>query len=105
VSEAKLIAAFGYGALLDRRSETMGNYYAKDQRTRWEKLKARIFPVRHLFGPDSGQYITSHTIAVLDWRDRLRVLVSGRVHVHMRTETNVLVTKCDSVSVVYVEAP
>jgi hypothetical protein len=105
VSEAKLIAAFGYGALLDRRGETMGNYYAIDQRTRWEKLKSRLFPVRSLPIPESGEHLMSHTIVVMDWADRLRVLIGGRVHILVQTETDVRVIDCVSKSVVYVEAP
>jgi hypothetical protein len=33
------------------------------------------------------------------------VLVSGRVHVHVQTETDVRVKKCESRSVFYVESP
>lgn len=43
-------------------------------------------------------YMMTAVVAHLDWRDRLRVLVSGRVGVETLTRTDVLVQKCRSVS-------
>lgn len=85
-------------------------YAAPDQRSRWQRLKTRLFPARRVPIPEdlegwAPSYIETHVVSVLDWKDRLRALVSGRIHVQTRTKTDVVVSKMAADSVIYVEAP
>lgn len=41
-------------------------------------------------------YLITRTVATIDWRDRLRLLVSGRLEVEVATQTDVLVRKSRS---------
>lgn len=50
-------------------------------------------------------YLATHTIVVFDWKDRLRILVSGKVKVDTYTKTDVIVRKSLSTSVAYVLPP
>jgi hypothetical protein len=61
---------------------------------------------RHLSeqGYCEGALVTD-TFAHLDWKDRLRLLVSGRLMVHVRTQTDVMVRKSMSQSAVRVLPP
>ena len=47
----------------------------------------------------------TEVVASLGWRDRLRVLVSGKVHVSTSTRTDVNVSKVHSETAVWVDAP
>jgi hypothetical protein len=50
-------------------------------------------------------YLSTETTIFLDWKDRLRVLVSGRLHSSMKTQTDVFVEKAISRSSVRVLPP
>lgn len=50
-------------------------------------------------------YLRIEIIAVLDWRERLRALVSGKLQISVATKTDLPVEKAISRSVVYVLAP
>ena len=49
--------------------------------------------------------MTTHTTIVLDWKDRLRLLVSGRLMCSMSQKTDVMVNTCVSRSQVSVMRP
>lgn len=89
---------------------TGGAFYAPDTRTLWQRLLSRLFPSRprpHLedeVGMAPG-YIRTEIVVHLDWLDRLRVLVGGKVHVSTSMRTDVNVIKVYSESAVWVEAP
>lgn len=90
--------------------KTGGAFYAADKRTYWQRLVARLFPVRRMrnFGDLDGfapSYMSTFIRARIDWRDRLRLLVSGRLHIEVQTKTDVAVSKMVSQSVVYVLPP
>jgi hypothetical protein len=75
---------------------TVSHGYAPDPRAAWKRwLQQHLFPQSHLepggedgnpvFAP--GEAITGCHVT-LDWKDRLRVLVSGRFNVEMRLRTD-----------------
>lgn len=76
--------------------------------TIWNRLgfgtcSARIEDEDH---PDLAKaYISSDTYAHFDWKDRLRILVSGKVMVSLATKTSVMVEKAISASKVSVLPP
>lgn len=90
------------------------NYQAEcDTPPRWKRVMRSIFPARFLdvdysIPPEPGfvpgEFMTGVTL-VFDWRDRLRLLVSGGVAVEVRTATDVIVDKAKSRSTFYVLAP
>lgn len=89
---------------------TGGDFYAPDTRNWWQRLLSRMFPARSVPIPEdlegwAPSYMQTHVVATLDWRDRLRVLVSGKVHIQTNTKTDVPVGKMHSDSAVWVEAP
>jgi hypothetical protein len=108
-----LIDLFG----LWRRSERTamnqnqgGAFYAPDTRNWWQRLLSRMFPARSVPIPEdldgwAPSYMQTHVVATLDWRDRLRVLVSGKVHIQTNTKTDVPVGRMHSDSAVWAEAP
>ncbi len=79
--------------------------------TFWQKLSFKLFPARRIDRPpeeESGYttgYMMTDATIVMDWIDRLRVLVSGKVMVETYTKTDVLVVKAYSKSVAYVLPP
>lgn len=87
-----------------------GNFYAPDGRTRWQRLLSRMFPTKAApymedvdgFAPGCMRTVV---VAHLDWRDRIRTLISGKVVVVTNSRTDVTVNKAQSESVVWVEAP
>ncbi len=87
-----------------------GAFYAPDTRNWWQRALSRLFPAQprpqleDVDGMAPG-YLSTEVTAYLDWADRLRVLVSGKVHVSTSTRTDVNVTKVHSESAVWVEAP
>lgn len=90
--------------------EQASAFYAKDTRPFWRRWIAQLFPSKAVPIPDglegfAPSYMVTHVVSVLDWRDRLRVLVSGRIHVEIKTKTDVVVSEMHSESVLYVEAP
>jgi hypothetical protein len=85
-------------------------YVTADDRTLLERFVDRLFPARHLDIPEdlegfAPSYMVTGVFARLDWQDRLRLLVSGKLHVEIRTKTDVIVSKMVSQSVVYVLPP
>ncbi len=89
---------------------TNNAYYALDTRTRWQRLLSRLFPARGVPSPDdlegwAPSYLRTRVDGILDWKDRLRVLVSGRICVNVLTKTDVPVGRMFSESSIHVEAP
>jgi hypothetical protein len=75
-----------------------------------QRLLWRLFPTRSVPIPEdtdgfAPSYIMTRVISNLDWKDRLRVLLSGRLAVETQTKTDVVVSKMVSQSVVYVLPP
>lgn len=63
-------------------------YLSPQQRPLLQRLLRRLFPAAALpMLEDEPGSVTTETSACLDWRDRLRVLVSGRVHLSTRAYT------------------
>jgi len=72
-----------------------------DPRTLFHRLRSRLFPRRHLPAPEDTEgfapsYLVTSCVCQLDWADRLRVLVSGRLHVEIQTKTDVIVRRTQS---------
>lgn len=70
----------------------------------------RLFPARPIMPPrDSDDFargwITLRTITYFSWKDRLRLLVSGRTELIAYTQTNVYVERAVSTSVQSVLPP
>lgn len=87
-----------------------GAYYAADTRPLWQRLLSRLFPTGRVEIPEdlegwAPSYMQTHTVCMLDWRDRLRVLVSGKLHVQTNTKTDVSVGRSQSWGAVWVEPP
>jgi hypothetical protein len=65
-----------------------------------EQLRRKLFPVpwrKELPGEETRTYLTTSNTVHLDWKDRLRVLVCGRVHTEIVTFTDVEVKQASSV--------
>lgn len=69
-------------------------FYAPDPRAGWKRLLTRLWPRQRFETPESIDgfapgYSVVQTVVHVSWRDRLRVLVSGRcdVEAHVYTET------------------
>jgi hypothetical protein len=87
-----------------------GAFYAPDTRNWFQRLLARTFPAKLAPRLEDKEgwapgYMITEVVASLDWRDRLRVLVSGKVHVSTSTRTDVNVSKVHSETAVWVDAP
>jgi hypothetical protein len=85
-------------------------FVAADQRPWLQRLVERLFPGKWNEPPEdlegfAPSYMVTEVVAVLDWKDRLRVLVSGKLNVSTQTKTDVVVNKMDSKSAVYVLSP
>ncbi len=70
----------------------------------------KLFPTRGLPVPDNTEgfadsYMRTHVVINLDWADRVRILVSGNMHVHTATKTDVPVSRMSSESAVWVDPP
>jgi hypothetical protein len=61
-------------------------------------------PVQRIEG-DKRTYLTTVAVVHVDWRDRLRLLVSGRFRMELLTYTDVEVQSATSVPTFSVEAP
>lgn len=90
----------------------MNNYafVAADTRGPIQRLVERFFPGRWNEPPEdlegfAPSYMVTEVVTVLDWKDRLRVLVSGKLKVSTQTKTDVIVRKMASQSAVYVLSP
>lgn len=64
---------------------------APDPRTRFQKLRDKLFPSQHCFAPEAPtefkDCIHGHAVTKLSWADRLRVLLTGVVVTSWRTVT------------------
>ena len=85
-------------------------YVAANNLSRVQRFLIWLFPARYLAIPEDTEgfapsYMVTQVITHLDWKDRLRVLVSGVVHCETRTKTDVIVNKMVSESIVYVMPP
>lgn len=86
------------------------NAYLPDSRPLWQRFLWRLFPTRTLPIPENldgwaPSYMMTTTVVCLDWLDRLRMLVSGRLEVTVRTKTNVIVQRMLSDSAAFVLPP
>lgn len=74
--------------------------------TRRQRLLAWLFPqpappqMREMEGY-APSYCETHVIAHFNWKDRLRILLGGRVHVVTRSKTDVSIEKMASASVAW----
>lgn len=89
---------------------TASDCYGLQPLTFWQRVANRFFPQRHEPAPEdlegfAPSYMVTDVYAVLDWKDRLRVLVSGRLRIETRTKTDVIVGRSESTSVVNVLPP
>ena len=96
--------------MMNDQTPTDGAFFAVDIRPWWHRLLVRMFPAASLAIPEdlegwAPSYMQTHVVVCLDWRDRLRVLVSGRLHVQTNTKTDVHVERMASTSAVWVEPP
>lgn len=67
------------------------HFESADPRTRWQKIKNRLFPAKHCFAPDAPSEfkdcIHGHAVTRFTWADRFRVLLTGIVVTRWRTVT------------------
>lgn len=91
------------------KKQTFGFYKPPTLR---ERIKYRLFPSRSLPVPQPGDlkwgikgYLVTNTTVHLDWVDRIRTLISGRLRVNTITHTDVLVSETLSQTVTYVLPP
>jgi hypothetical protein len=70
-----------------------------------QRLLERLFPTppRPEIENDPRTFITTTIYTRVDWKDRVRTLLTGRIRIHVRTYTDVLVHEAESVSVFSVE--
>lgn len=85
-------------------------YYAIQKLSRWQRLIRKLFPVQYLMPldeppPDMMGETQTFFVMFVDWRDRLRLLVSGRIWVEVRSATERDPGQVTSRSVFYVMAP
>jgi hypothetical protein len=94
---------------VDIKRESIG-YYATSRPTIWQRLgfgecsAPRPEEEEHLEG-FAASWLMTDTRIRLDWKDRLRVLLSGNLMVSCATKTDHPVGKCFSRSAVSVMAP
>jgi hypothetical protein len=69
----------------------LGCYFAPDPRTRFQKIRDRLFPEKYCSAPDAPSEfkdcILGQAVTKLSWADRLRVLITGVVVTNWRTVT------------------
>lgn len=85
-------------------------FYAEPTpKTLLQRATDRLFPTKWLQVSDVEGFAPGNMRTdirnVLDWRDRLRVLVSGTLMCEIRTVTNVHIERAQSVAVCYVAKP
>ena len=84
---------------------------ARSPRSFSDRLWSRLgFGMCHVPAPEDTEgfapsYIVTGVISQLDWRDRIRALVSGKIMVETHTKTDVIVGKMESVSRISVLPP
>lgn len=82
---------------MENATEVAQTFCQEFRPTIWHRLgfgHAGVAP----WNDDDGtaHYIVTDTVAVFDWLDRLRILLTGRVHVATRTRTEVPVGKAET---------
>lgn len=95
---------------LPEETKAAVGYYAADNRPLWKRWLSRLFPQQYLPIPEdlegfAASYMVTGVVAHLDWKDRLRVLVSGNLRVEIQTKTDVIVTTMVSTSLMSVLPP
>ena len=83
---------------------------AKEYIPTWrERVLARLYPYTPCpdieLTDDFKSYLTTEVRIQMDWKDRLRVLVSGAISVTTKTATNIAVERARSISRVNVMVP
>ncbi len=68
-------------------SEQIIGYAQEFKPTIWHRLGFGHAGIAPWNDDDDAHYIVNDTVVVFDWRDRLRILVTGRIHVTARTRT------------------
>jgi hypothetical protein len=76
----------------------------------YRRLLDRLFPQQRLPIPEDTEgfapsYLVTGCVCQFDWKDRLRILVSGRIRVEIQTKTDVIVRRTQSQSTVNVLPP
>lgn len=83
----------------------------RDRRNWLQRKVARLFPPnmdkwpRTMGSPATPHGITTDTLVVLDLRDRLRLLLGGRLRVEVITMMDVKATNTHSVSALSIQPP
>lgn len=86
-------------------------FFQEYRPTRLDRLWSRLgFGDRYLAPPEdsdrwANSYITNVVTTRLDWRDRLRVLISGKVRIRSFIKTDVYVGRSEAESVFGVLPP
>lgn len=73
-----------------------------------KRIAARLFPARTIAIPEDPEepcYLVQHVVVDLDWLDRMRVLISGRLRVEIYTKTGAPIRTHESTAAAWVEAP
>jgi len=86
------------------------SFYKEERPTIWQRLGFGSCGTPNMDDLEDAKgfvaaYLVTGTIVVFDWRDRLRVLVSGKIEVVAATKTDVIVSKTLSRSKVSVLPP
>lgn len=79
---------------------------AFEARVTWrDRLRWKLFPSkpRPLITNDRRTFITTEIRSRLDWRDRLRAIVSGRLRATVLTYTDVEVKEAESATALWFE--
>lgn len=85
--------------------------YAVEARDTWlDKLTRWLFPRTYLDPPPEAPgfmpgYLSVHTFISLDWKDRLRILCSGKAELRAQTQTDVVVNHAKTISAINVLPP
>ncbi len=84
----------------------------RNYNTRFWRFMFWLFPVRAAGVPEgdpakykSGHVMTTRIVAHIDWKDRIRILVSGQIAVETNSRTSSPVRHAISSSVVFVLPP
>lgn len=85
-------------------------FYALDDKTFLERFIDKLFPESYLSVPEDLEgvpipFLKTTTTICLDWKDRLRVLLSGRLCVKSQIKTEVICRTAGTWSVTYVLPP
>ncbi len=86
------------------------NFYKEERPTIWQRLGFGSCGTPDMDDLEDAEgfvvsYLITGVIVVLDWRDRLRVLISGKIEIVAATKTDVIVSKTLSRSKVSVLPP